>query len=229
LDLFGGTRARAPAQEEHAVHEKAERTGGARLTRRYQAEARREQIIEAAVRLFAQHGFDGTSTRQIAQAIHVTEGLIFHYFPTKTDLLAAVLETHHVFLGALQSTLTNQRDQPAALLLPQIAWEWLLTLRREAAITSVLLGTAQTNQQVNACLQNMIQQGITLMATYMRGRVEAGELRADLPLETSARLFFSSLIIFYVSYRTLDDGDFKARATTFIAELLSIWFTGARA
>jgi AcrR family transcriptional regulator len=211
------------------MREEAERKGGVRLTRQHQAQVRREQIIEAAVRLFAQYGFDGTSTRQIAQEVHITEGLIFHYFPTKADLLTAVLETHHVFLGALRTTLANAHDQPVALLLPQIAREWLLTLRREGAFTSVLLGTAQTNPQVGAILQQVIQQGIALMAAYLSRRVQAGELRADLPLETSARLFFSSLIIFFMSYRALDDSAWEARATTFIQELLSIWLTGTRA
>jgi AcrR family transcriptional regulator len=211
------------------MSEEAERTGGVRLTRQHQAQARREQILEAAVRLFAQYGYDGTSTRQIAQEVHITEGLIFHYFPTKADLLAAVLETHHVFLGALRTTLTDAHDQPVAMLLPHIAREWLLTLRREAAFTSVLLATAQTNPQVGAMLEHVIQQGIALMAAYLSRRVHAGELRADLPLETSARLFFSSLIVFFMSYRALDDIAWEARATPFIQELLSIWLIGTRA
>ena len=148
---------------------------------------------------------------------------------TKADLLAAILETHHVFLGSLRSTLTAEYDQPVALLLPQIAREWLLTLRREEAFTSVLLATAQTNPQVGAMLEHVIQQGIALMAAYLSGRVHAGELRADLPLETSARLFFSALIVFFLSYRDLDDAAWEARANTFIQELLSIWLTGTRA
>ncbi len=211
------------------MSEDVEGTGDVRLRRKLQAQARREQILEAAVRLFAHYGYDGTSTRQIAQEVHVTEGLLFHYFPTKADLLAAVLETHHVFLGAFRTTLTNAHDQPVALLLPQIAREWLLTLRREAAFTSVLLATAQTNPHVGAMLQQIIQQGIALMADYLSGRVQAGELRADLPLETSARLFFSSLIVFFLSYRDLDDAAWEGRANTFIQELLSIWLTGTRA
>jgi AcrR family transcriptional regulator len=197
------------------------------ITRRQQALSRREQIVEAAVRLFAQHGFDGTSTRRIAQEVDITEGLIFHYFPTKADLLTAVLETRHSFLGALRTTLAHEHDQSATVVLPRIAQEWLLTLRREATFTSVLLGTAQTNPQVGAVLQTMIEQGTTSLATYLRGRIEAGELRPDLPLTTSASLFFSSLIIFFVTHRTLDDTAWEERATTFIHEMLSVWFVGA--
>ncbi len=71
--------------------------------RQQQAQARREQIIEAAVQLFARQGFDATSTKQIARAVGITEGLIFHYFPTKADLLNATLETRHAFLIELRS------------------------------------------------------------------------------------------------------------------------------
>jgi hypothetical protein len=113
--------------------------------------------------------------------------------------------------------------------LPQIAREWLLTLRREEAFTSVLLATAQTNPQVGVMLQQVIQQGIGLIAAYLKERVQAGELRADLPLETSAHLFFSSLLVFFLNNRTLDDTAWEARTTAFIQELLSIWLTGTRA
>jgi hypothetical protein len=78
-------------------------------------------------------------------------------------------------------------------------------------------------------LEHVIQQGIALMTAYLSRRVQAGELRADLPLETSARLFFSTLIVFFLSYRALDDIAWEARATPFIGELLSIWMTGTPA
>jgi AcrR family transcriptional regulator len=204
------------------------RLGVPRTTRQQQALARREQIVEAALGLFAQQGFDGTSTKHIAQVVGVTEGLVFHYFPTKADLLTAVLETHHSFLNTLRSILAEANDQPASVMLPRIATGWLKTLRREAAITAVLLGTAQTNPQVGETLHQVIREGITLLATYLRTRVQAGELRADLSLETSAHLFFSSLIIFFVIYRSLTDTAWDARVTTFVQEMLSVWFTGAR-
>jgi hypothetical protein len=89
-------------------------------------------------------------------------------------------------------------------------------------------GTAQTNPQVGEILQTLIQQGITYLAAYLRGRVQAGELRSDLPIETSAHLFFSSLIIFFVAYRSLSDTAWDAGAATFVQEMLSVWFTGAR-
>ncbi len=203
-------------------------THSAPTMRQQQALARREQIIEAAVRLFAQYGFDGTSTRQIAREVSITEGLIFHYFPTKADLLTAVLETPHSFLGELSNILMQDREQPASLVLSRIANEWLRTLRREAAFTTFLLGTAQTNAQVGGILQALIQQGMSSLVMYLKGRVQQGELRLDLPLETCAHMFFSSLIIFFMTCRSLPDAEWEVRAATFTQELVLAWLTGAR-
>jgi AcrR family transcriptional regulator len=60
--------------------------------RQRMAATRREQILETALKLFAERGFDATSTRQIAKRAGIAEGLIFHYFPTKASLLTAILE-----------------------------------------------------------------------------------------------------------------------------------------
>ncbi|WP_166982748.1 TetR/AcrR family transcriptional regulator [Paramicrobacterium fandaimingii] len=51
----------------------------------------RARIVDAAVSLFAAHGFDGTSTARIARTADVPKGLLFYYFPAKADVLSAVL------------------------------------------------------------------------------------------------------------------------------------------
>jgi AcrR family transcriptional regulator len=50
-----------------------------------------KKIVEAAVAAFAEHGFHGTATRDIARRAGVAEATIFKYFPTKRDLLLGVL------------------------------------------------------------------------------------------------------------------------------------------
>lgn len=51
----------------------------------------RARILDAAERLFAERGFDATPTARIAQTAGVPKGLLFYYFPTKTDLLRALV------------------------------------------------------------------------------------------------------------------------------------------
>src|SRR5271167_4159625 len=54
------------------------------------AEARREVIITAARRVFADKGFHGTTTRDLAMAAGVSEALLYKHFPNKEALFAAM-------------------------------------------------------------------------------------------------------------------------------------------
>ncbi|HEV7183780.1 MAG TPA: TetR/AcrR family transcriptional regulator [Leifsonia sp.] len=51
----------------------------------------RTRILDAAESLFAQHGFDATSTSRIAKAAAVPKGLLFYYFPSKKDVLTSLV------------------------------------------------------------------------------------------------------------------------------------------
>lgn len=50
----------------------------------------RTRILSAALRLFASQGFDGTTTRDLAQAAGVAEGTLFRHFPNKKAILVEV-------------------------------------------------------------------------------------------------------------------------------------------
>lgn len=54
---------------------------------------RKLQIIDAALTCFAAQGFDRTSTAEICRTAGIGSGTLFHYFPTKIDILLAILET----------------------------------------------------------------------------------------------------------------------------------------
>lgn len=62
---------------------------------RLSPDARRNQIIDTAVRLFASEGFD-TSTRDVAKAAGISQSLVFNYFSSKEDLVRAVYERVYV-------------------------------------------------------------------------------------------------------------------------------------
>src|SRR3954466_4613299 len=52
---------------------------------------RKKQILEVATSLFARHGFDGVTTRRIADEAGITEAMVFRHFATKDDLYWEVL------------------------------------------------------------------------------------------------------------------------------------------
>src|SRR6185503_2923015 len=59
---------------------------------RMTGEDRRLQILRVAMRLFSQHGFRGTTTKEIALAAGVSEAMVFRHFATKEELYSAILD-----------------------------------------------------------------------------------------------------------------------------------------
>ncbi len=54
-------------------------------------EARKKQIIQIGMELFANHGFHATSIRQIAKAAGISKGLMYNYFKSKEELLKEIV------------------------------------------------------------------------------------------------------------------------------------------
>lgn len=57
-------------------------------------EDRREAILQRAAELFASQGFLGTSVMDIARACNASKSLLYHYFPSKEDVLLGVMSSH---------------------------------------------------------------------------------------------------------------------------------------
>lgn len=62
------------------------------MNRAAQREQTRDRIVEAAVEVFASHGFDGAGTRAIAEVAGVTQGLLTYHFPSKDELWRAAAD-----------------------------------------------------------------------------------------------------------------------------------------
>ncbi len=60
------------------------------------------RIISAAKKLFVQHGFKGTSTKQIAREAGISEMTLFRHFPTKERVFREVIQPLISFLDNLQ-------------------------------------------------------------------------------------------------------------------------------
>lgn len=196
-------------------------------SRRERAEARRQQIVDAALRLFALQGYAATTTKSIAKDVGVTEGLIFHYFPTKADLLRAAAGQRRTFVGEVHALLTEAAGRPARDVLAEIVLGWIEAMRHQESLVTMLLVESQSNEELGQAFRGVASELVDTMAAYLQGRVAAGELRADLPTGTSARLFFSSLMMFFLTNRHLEVESWRRHAATFTAEMLDTWFRGA--
>lgn len=62
--------------------------------------ARRDELLDVAQRLFARHGYDGTSVNQIIGELGVSKGGFYHYFESKEDLVEALARRYATVLAA---------------------------------------------------------------------------------------------------------------------------------
>src|SRR5579871_2852681 len=60
-------------------------------TERQTGADRRQSLLQAALDLFSTQGYEGTTTRAVAERVGVTEALLFKHFKTKQELLRAVV------------------------------------------------------------------------------------------------------------------------------------------
>lgn len=161
-------------------------------SRRRQAEQRRLRFIDTALEAFAVRGFDGTSVKDLAQAAGATQGLLYHYFPSKDALLEAALERHY-FLPELRRIAATDRNRPAAEVLLELARGFARILDEHRAIVQLMVREAPSNATVRERLERGREEGVHLLADYLASRVEAGELRPH-HCEDSARLLFYAVL-----------------------------------
>src|SRR3954464_9176495 len=81
---------------------------------RMSSEDRRATILETAIKLFSDKGFRGTTTRELAAAVGVTEPVLYEHFRTKSDLYSAIIgekaKEGIALLAALRDRFAATRD-----------------------------------------------------------------------------------------------------------------------
>jgi AcrR family transcriptional regulator len=75
--------------------------------------ATRARILDAALELFSEHGFDGTTLQQIADRLGLTKAALYYHFRSKDDLLRALIAPAIADLDALLNADEQEADTPA--------------------------------------------------------------------------------------------------------------------
>jgi AcrR family transcriptional regulator len=157
-----------------------------------QADRRRAELLDVALRLFAERGFEATTIADISAAAGTAHGLVYHYFPSKDELFLAVLERNS-FLPSLRELLALAPDQPATEVLPRIATGFSAMLTERADFLSLVVRESQTNPAVAAAMGRLVGESLELLTAYLENRVAAGELRAH-DVSVTARAIFQAIV-----------------------------------
>lgn len=163
---------------------------------------RREEILQTSLHLFAEKGFHGTSMRDIARTANITEGLIYHYFASKRDLFRAIIEEYS-FLPLLRSlpALAEQLDLRALLIV--LARGFFDVLRQNRELTRLLLQEVQVfPEEKEAFFADAVGRSTAELAQILQQRM-SDRARRQVDANVAARLFFNSLLAYFVEQEIL--------------------------
>lgn len=171
--------------------------------RELQAQERREQLLDVALKLFGEVGVRGTTIKMLAEKAGVSQGLIYHYFESKEDLLRQVVD-RNAMLGEMEQVLRTLAGRPAVEVLPEIGQRFyeLLLSRRE--VVWIIFRELHNEPAVAAEIERNRQRCVQLLAEYLNSRVEAGELRPHRS-EVAARSFLAVLFMMHLTGLPSDD------------------------
>jgi AcrR family transcriptional regulator len=159
-------------------------------------EDRREQIIDAAMRVFAQKGYARATNRDVAREAGITTGLIYYYFKSKEDLLRAALEERSPVQVMAQIT-PEMLEQPPEILLPLLLRRVLSIVEGEqfvGMIRVILPEMLHDATQVQPIALSYLQRVLAFLSNYLKVQAARGTVRADLDVERTIQVMVSSMM-----------------------------------
>jgi len=162
-------------------------------TPRISGKARKAGIIASAASLFAEKGFNGTKTREIAARAGVSEALIFKHFPSKEDLYAAILAEDSPVPSLLDSVkkLAEKRQDEAVFQL--IANTIVGGAPEQELMRLIFFSALEGHELSDMFFRNHIRVFYDFLAGYIQQRIDEGAFH-PLPPLIAARSFMGMLI-----------------------------------
>ena len=148
---------------------------------RPKSEDKRNAILDAATRLFAERGLAAAPTSEISRRADVAEGTLFTYFKTKDDLINSLYRELKLELAdAMMSDFPRKKNVRARL---QHVWDryvnWgIANPRQRKVLGQVLVSEVLTKESREAGSAPFVE-----YQTMVRDAVEQGVFRNDLPVE----------------------------------------------
>ena len=155
------------------------------------SEEKRRQILDAAVRTFAEKGYHSTRVGDIAEEAGVAYGLVYHYFASKEDVLETIFrDTWTELLAAIRDV--EESEQPAAEQLRQVSAILLRSWRRQPDLVRVLVREVARSPGVQQRVDEIGEVFAALERIVARGQRD-GEFRADLDPQLAGWIVYGAI------------------------------------
>jgi len=143
------------------------------------AAERREALVEAAVAAFAEHGFHGTPTTEIAKAAGISQAYLFRLFPTKSELYVAAVDRCYRRLGDAMRAAAEDESAPGETALERMGHAYAALLQDRTTLRATLQAFAAASGEDRA-IRDAVRRGygdLVVLIQRLTG-AEGDELRA---------------------------------------------------
>jgi AcrR family transcriptional regulator len=150
---------------------------------RLDSDGRRKAIVAAAVPLFARKGFAGTTTRELAEAASISEGLLFKHFPSKKQLYGEILRLGCEGDPALDRLATLEPSSATLVRMMRFMVRHFLRrgevdrVERDTRLRLILHSCLEDGEYARELLERIFEQVHPLFAASLAAAAAAGDLR----------------------------------------------------
>ena len=184
-----------------------------------------QKILNAAKRLFARQGYDGTTTREIAQSAGVAEGTLFRHFDNKKAVLIEVATAG--WIDILTELLTELSEMGSYKAVAQMMRRRMLHLRDNNDLFRVCFLEAQFHPELRDKIQTDVIAKMTDVAeAFIQTGIDRGVYRPLNP-RLIANVFLGLFMVAGFSHNTLQTEETSPEAMKDMAEgLADIFLNG---
>ncbi len=188
----------------------------------------RTRILEAAQRLFASKGFDGTTTRDLAQAANVAEGTLFRHFPNKKAILVEVATSGWVEI--LTDLLTELSEMGSYKAVAQVMRRRMWNFQKNADLMRVCFMEVQFHPDLRDRIQSDVITKMTDVGeAFFQTAMDKGIYRQG-DAKLVAKVFLGMFAIAGFSNNTIIEPDASPQEMQQMAEgLADIFLNGVLA
>lgn len=176
----------------------------------------RTRILQAALKLFAAKGYDGTTTKDLAAAANVAEGTLFRHFANKKAILIEVATSGWVEI--LTDLLTELSEMGSYKAVAQVMRRRMLRMQENSNLLRVCFIEAQYHPDLRDRIQLEVIEKMTDVAeAFFQTAMEKGIYRSTNP-KIVARVFLGMFAIAGFSDRTIGTAEASPKALQEMAE-----------
>jgi AcrR family transcriptional regulator len=150
-------------------------------SRRRLKEARPQQLLDAALMLFVEKGFAATRAEEVAQRAGVSKGTLYLYYPSKEELLKAVVREHLSSRIAAGVTAAEKHRGPMADLLRDVFSRWWIEVfdSPTSGVFKLIITEVRNFPDIAAFYATeVVQPAEDLIARIVQRGIDSGEFEA---------------------------------------------------